>query len=382
MGIAETLGTALGLTEGAKVRYAIVGLGDISQEAMMPGVTHTGNSAITALVSSDAEKLRVLGERYGVDRLHDYDGFDALIASGTIDAIYLGTPNWRHAEFAIPALEAGIHVLCEKPLEVSSDKCRAMMAAAARGGAKLMSAYRLHFEPATLDAIRRIRDGELGDLVAFTSCFGQMLDPENHRASHGIEAGPLFDMGPYPVNAIRYLFGAEPVEVVSAVSVRHAEAGFGDLDDTIAVTLRMPGDRLAQFTVSYFANAVDSYIIAGTKGSIHMSPAYMFNTGLAQHRTIGEDKESETFRATDQFGGEMRYFSDCILNDAPVEPDGEEGLADLLVIEAIVKALESGGPVAVEPLARTRRIDPDAQVQTLRPVSAPAPVDASDPSAD
>ena len=109
----------------------------------------------------------------------------------------------------------------EKPLDVSSAKAREIMAAAVKGKAKLMTAYRLHFEPATLDAIRRIRAGELGDLIAFTACFTQMVDPANHRAKNGIEAGPLFDMAPYPINAIRYLFGAEPVEVVSAVGTRH-----------------------------------------------------------------------------------------------------------------------------------------------------------------
>lgn len=194
--------SALGLG-GKKVRYAIVGLGDIAQEAMMPGVSHTGNSAITALVSDDPEKLSALGDKYAVEHRYAYADFPALIASGEIDAIYLATPNWRHAEFAVPALEAGIHVLCEKPLEVSAAKCRAIIAASEKTGAKLMTAYRLHFEPATLDAIRRIRAGELGSLIAFTSCFAQMIDPANHRATNGIEAGPVFDMAPYPINAIR-----------------------------------------------------------------------------------------------------------------------------------------------------------------------------------
>jgi predicted dehydrogenase len=374
-----SIASALGLG-GRKVRYGIVGLGDISQEALMPGVKHTGNSQITALVSSDREKLGALGERYGVEHRYDYDDFPKLIASGEIDAVYLGTPNWRHAEFAIPALEAGIHVLCEKPLEVTSAKCREMIAAAERGGALLMTAYRLHFEPANLDAIRRIRAGELGDLVAFTSCFGQMLDPANHRALHGIEAGPLFDMAPYPINAIRFLFGTEPLEVVSASGIRHPEAALGDLDDTFAVTLRMPGNRLAQFTVSYVTNSVDSLVVAGTKGSIHMSPAYGYGPGLEQNRRIGEEQAHETFKATDQFGGELQYFSKCILDGRTIEPDGEEGLADLLVIEAIVEALRSGGPVKVDSLARTRRIDPDEQEQRLRPVDIPEPVNTSAPA--
>ncbi|MGN7161290.1 Gfo/Idh/MocA family protein [Sphingomonas sp. SAFR-052] len=375
MGIASALGFG-----GRKVRYAIVGLGDIAQEALMPGVAHTGNSEITALVSGDPEKLGALGERYGVADRYGYEQFPELLRSGTIDAIYLATPNWRHAEFAVPALEAGIHVLCEKPLDVSAEQARAIIAAAERGGAKVMTAYRLHFEPATLDAIRRIRAGELGDLIAFTACFTQMVDPANHRATNGIWAGPLFDMGAYPINAIRYLFGAEPLEVVSAIGVRHADAGFGDLDDTIAVTLRLPGDRLAQFTVSYYANNVDSLIIAGTKGSIEMNPAFGFGQGLEHHRQIGEERTHKTYKETDQFGGELRYFSDCILHERDPEPDGEEGLADLLVIEAIVAALKSGGRVPIEPLARTRRIDPDAQEQTLRAVSAPDPVNAASPT--
>ncbi|MBF7015468.1 Gfo/Idh/MocA family oxidoreductase (plasmid) [Novosphingobium resinovorum] len=375
MSIASALGFG-----GRKIRYAIVGLGDISQEALMPGVRHTGNSEITALVSSDREKLGALGERYGVQHRHSYEEFPQLLASGEIDAVYLGTPNWRHAEFAIPALEAGIHVLSEKPLEVSADKCRAMIAAAERGNALLMTAYRLHFEPANLDAVRRIRAGELGELVAFTSCFGQMVDPANHRSRSGIEAGPLFDMAPYPINAIRFLFGAEPWEVVSAIAVRHEEAGLGELDDTIAVTLRMPGYRLAQFTVSYFTDQIDNLTIAGTKGSIHMDSAFGYGQGLEQFRKSSGNREHEVYKATDQFGGELKYFSDCILKGRSVEPDGEEGLADLLVIEAIAAALKLGGAVKIEPQERHRRIDPDEQEQRLKLVDIPEPVKAAKPA--
>ena len=113
---------ALGLGSDRKVRYAVVGLGDISQGAFLPGVHHTGNSEVTALVTSDPEKARKVGERYSVAATYDYDQFDSLLKSGTIDAIYLATPNWRHAEFAVPALRAGIHVLAEKPLEISVAK--------------------------------------------------------------------------------------------------------------------------------------------------------------------------------------------------------------------------------------------------------------------
>ena len=378
-----SIASAFGFSSGKKVRYAIVGAGDIAQEAMMPGVAHTGNSEITAIVTGDITKAHALGERYGIEHLYGYDDFATMLSAGVADAIYLATPNWRHAEFAIPALEAGIHVLSEKPLEVSTEKAEAIIAAQHASSAKLMVAYRLHFEPATLDAIRRIRAGELGEVMVFTSAFGQMVDPANHRAQSGALAGPLLDMAPYPINASRYLFEAEPIEIVSAVATRHPAAGFGaDVDDTVAVTMRFPGDRLAQFTCSYFTNTIDSFVIAGTKGSITMNPAYMFGKSLEQQRVIGETKSHQSFKATDQFGGEMKYFSDCILNGTDPEPDGQEGLADLRVIEGIARAIESGRAEVLPPFHRARRIDPDAQEQSLRAISPPQPVNASDPSRD
>ena len=115
-----SIASALGLTK--KVRYAVVSLGDIAQEAMLPGIAHTGNSEVTAFVTGDPEKARELGKRYGVEHCYGYDEYNRLLASGEIDAVYIAAPNFRHAEFAIPALKAGVHVLCEKPLEVSFAK--------------------------------------------------------------------------------------------------------------------------------------------------------------------------------------------------------------------------------------------------------------------
>lgn len=365
---------------GRKVRYGFVGLGDIAQEAMLPGVAHTGNSEIAALVTGDPVKAGALGERYGVRDTYGYDGFEEMLGSGKIDAIYLATPNWEHEKYILPALEAGIHVLVEKPLEISAERCRAILAAQMRSKAKLMVAYRLHFEPGTLDTIRRIRAGELGELVVVSSALGQPLDPENHRAKNGWKAGPLFDMGPYPVNAARYLFGTEPIEVVSAIATRHPDSGLGDLDDTVAVTLRFPGDALAQFTVSYVTDRVDFYVVAGTKGVIQMTPATGFGDPREQVITTGGAKSQHSFKPTDQFGGQMRYFSDCILNDRAPEPDAEEGLADVVVLEAIMRAIDTGTSQPIEPVQRARRIDPGAQEQKLSYKAPPEPVNASGPA--
>ena len=378
MGIKEVLGFG----SDKKVRYAVVGLGDISQEAMLPGIEHTGNSELIALVTSDAEKASKVGEQYGVKAWYGYDQFDELLTSGSIDAIYLAMPNWRHAEFAIPALKAGIHVLCEKPLEVSSVKAQQMIDAQKVSSAKLMVAYRLHFEPGTLDLLKRIRSGELGEVHLFSCAFAQVLDPRNHRNLNGDLAGPIMDMGPYPINAARSIFGSEPTHVVSAVGTRHPGSELGDFDDSVAVTLRFPEGKLAQFFISYYGNAIDSYAVVGSKGSIQMNPAFLYGGGIEQSAAIGQEKSHQKFKNTDQFGGEMKYFSDCILNQTHPEPDGEEGLADVRVIEGILEAVKTGTSVELPALSRSSRINTEDQEQTLAAKKSPDLVKVSNPGRD
>ena len=110
------------------------------------------------------------------------------------------------------------------------------------------------------------QSGVLGRVWLFTSTFTQAVAASNHRANHGFWAGPVSDMGPYPVNAVRNLFRAEPIEVM-ARGVRHPHLGY-NFDDTVSVTLRFPGDRIAQFTVAYGPNSVNEYRICGDKGDL------------------------------------------------------------------------------------------------------------------
>jgi predicted dehydrogenase len=369
---------ALGLSPKKKIRYGFVALGDIAQEAMLPGVEHTGNSTIAALVTGDPVKAGRLAERYGVAHTYSYEQFPGLLQSGNVDAVYIATPNWRHAEFVLPALTAGIHVLVEKPLEVDAVRCQQIVDAQRASKAKLMVAYRLHFEPATVAAIERVRNGELGQVHLFTSSFAQMVDPTNHRANSGVAAGPVLDMGPYPVNAARNLFGAEPTEVF-AFGSRHANSGLGDFDDTVTVILRFPEGRVAHFVVSYYGNAIDTYMVLGTKGSLQVQPGYTYRKSLEHFLTVGDKEDKISYKSTDHFGGEMKYFSDCILHDIDPEPDAEEGLADVRVLEAIHRAIETGQVQTPAPFARSKRIDPD-QVVRLGALKPSEPVHASSPS--
>ncbi|GAC1478797.1 MAG: hypothetical protein NVS2B11_02570 [Acetobacteraceae bacterium] len=360
--------------KGRKVRYAVVGAGWISQAAFMPGVAHTGNSELTAIVTGDHRKAETLGRRYGIARAYHYDAYLAALDSAGFDAVYLALPNWQHRDFAIPALEAGIHVLLEKPMATAGDDCRAITAAAHRSDAKLMIAYRLHFEPATLEAMRLVQGGALGRVGLFTSTFTQHVAKANHRAQHGFWAGPVADMGPYPINAARNLFRAEPIEVMAFGS---RTQGF-DFHDTVSVVLRFPEERLAQFTVAYGLDAVGEYRIVGSEGDLLVSPGYAIGHGLRHRLTRGESTTESGFPAIDQFGAETEYFSRCILEDRDPEPDGEEGLLDVRVVAAIGRALETGQPQPLDPVERRKWPQPD-QASHLAPIVAPPLVFAAAP---
>ncbi len=355
-----------------KVRIGVVAGGWISQAAFMPGVAHTGNTVMTALVTGDAEKARALAKKYAIERTYDYSEFATMLDDDVVDALYIATPNWKHREFAVPALQRGVHVLLEKPMEVSEADCLAIDEAAKASGAKLMIAYRLHFEPATIEALQLVRDGKLGDVRFFSSIFTQHVSHDNHRAHNGFWAGPVADMGPYPINAARNFFGCEPIEA-SAVGVRNPAFGY-DFDDQVCVTLKFPDERIAQFAVGYGIQHVDQYRVVGTKGELEVTPGYAMN-GALTHVLNGEKKHK--YAATDHFGGELKYFSDCILQGHNPEPDGAEGLADVRVIAAIERALLTGVPQQmIAPTHRDKRIEP-TQVETLRKVREPRLVNAA-----
>ena len=357
-----------------KIRYAVVGAGWISQAAFMPGVKPTGNSVLTAIVTGDHSKAEALGKHYGVERAYHYDAYLAALDSRGFDAIYLALPNWQHRQFAVPALERGIHVLLEKPMATSEEDCRAISDAGRRGRAKLMIAYRLHFEPATLEAIRIAQSGALGQVRLFSSSFTQQVEAANHRAQNGYWSGPAPDMGAYPINAVRNLFRAEPTEVMAWGAETQ---GFG-FHDAVTVQLRFPEDRLAQFSVAYGLNSVDEYRIVGEDGTLRLSPGFTLNGGLRHTLTIGESTTETAFRAVDQFAGETAYFSDCILNDHDPEPDGEEGLLDVRVLAAIERALATGRAQELAPTYRSKRPLLD-QAADFPPSSKPALVHAAPP---
>src|SRR5712672_3038323 len=150
-----------------KIRYAVVGIGHLAQVAVLPAFKGAANSELAAIVSGDAEKQNKLGKKYCIEQVYSYDEYDRVLSQ--VDAVYLVLPNHLHREYAVRAANAGVHVLCEKPMAVTEEECDAMIEAAHHNHVKLMIAYRLHFEEANLEAIRLAKGGKLGNLRIFDS---------------------------------------------------------------------------------------------------------------------------------------------------------------------------------------------------------------------
>ncbi len=339
-----------------QIRYAVVGLGHIAQVAVLPAFAHAReNSQLTALVSDDPKKLKTLGRRYHVDHLFSYREYDDCLRSGMVDAVYIALPNHLHADYSIRAARAGIHVLCEKPMAVTEKECWAMLRAGERAGTKLMIAYRLHFEEANMTAVRIVRSGKLGNPRFFTSAFSMQVRPDNIRTDREKGGGTLYDIGIYCINAARYLFGAEPTEVVAFSSANKKDPRFKEIDETTSALLRFPDDRLAVFTSSFGAADVASYRLVGTKGDVRLEQAYEYVYPIDLFVTVKGKSRKQTFRKRDQFAPELIYFSNCILNNKRPEPSGAEGLADVRIIEALYRSAKRRRPVKIEAVRQRQR---------------------------
>ena len=369
----------MGSRKAKRVRYAVIGLGHIAQIAMLPGFRQArGNSELTALVSSDPKKLKVLGRRYNVKNLYAYEDIDDLFASGEIDAVYIALPNNQHKDFTVRAANAGIHVLCEKPMAVTPEECEAMMAAAKANRVKLMIAYRLHFERANLEIAEAARAGKLGDLRFFTSQFSQQVPPGNIRLDSDLGGSPVSDIGIYCINAARSIFAAEPVELI-ATQVSRRDTRFREVPETVSVIMRFPKERVASFTCSFGASDRSTYDVIGTKGSITLDPAYEYAGELQYTMRIGERTRLRKFAKSDQFAPQLVYFSDCVLRNKEPEPSGEEGLADVRLIQAIHQSIEAGRWIELDLPQRTRR--PTLKQELRRPgIQPPSLVHVAPPS--
>lgn len=363
-----------------KVRYAVVGVGHIAQVAVLPAFAHAArNSELVAIISGDPEKRRELAERYGLAFAWSYEEYDEALLSGAFDAVYIALPNNMHRDFMVRAARAGIHVLCEKPLESSVEACEEMIRVAEEENIQLMTAYRLHFERATLEAIELVRAGVIGDPRVFDSTFGYQVKPNNDtRLSAELGAGVIWDLGIYCINAARNLFGAEPIEVFARTATGD-DTRFREVEEMASAILRFPNERLATFTCSFGMGDISSYRIVGTKGNLLVDPGYEYAGNLQHVLTVEGKTKKKKFAKRDQFAPELLYFSECVLEAKTPEPSGVEGWADVRVIEALYESAEIGRPITLPPFERAHRPSMEQEIR-VPPLEEPALVNAEAPS--
>jgi predicted dehydrogenase len=365
-----------------KVRYAVVGLGYIAQVAVLPAFAHaTENSQLTALVSGDPKKLKSLSQKYGVANGYSYEHFADCLRSGEIDAVYIALPNNLHRSYVEAAAQAGIHVLCEKPMAFDEIECAAMIAATDEAKVKLMIAYRLHFERGNLQAVAVVNSGKIGEPRICTSVFSQQVKAGNSRLKKNIGGGALYDMGVYCINAARYLFRAEPEEVF-AWNSSSSDRRFREVPEMTTALLRFPKDRIASFTTSFGAADRSVFEVIGTKGFLQMDPAYEMNDELKFEVTVGGRTTSKAFQKRDQFAPELVYFSECILRNKQPEPSGREGLADVRIISALLESAETNRPVSLSRLAKKQRPDLSQEISKAPVATPPQLVRAAAPGAE
>jgi len=257
-----------------------------------------------------------------------------------------------------------------------------MIDAAEQNGVKLMIAYRLHFEEANLEAIRLIKGNKIGDARIFASEFAQQVAADNIRVREVTldGGGPLYDMGVYCINAARYLFRAEPLDVL-AVTANNGDKRFQSIEEMTSVIMRFPEDRLATFSCSFGAADISRYTLLGTKGLLTADPAYDYSLAIKHELRIGGKTKKRTFPERDQFAAETLYFSDCILQDKEPEPSGLEGLSDVRLVEAIYESARTGKLVELPELPAKKR--PTMRQEIHRPAHGkPKTVRAKSPSGE
>ena len=330
------------------VGYAIIGLGSIG-EIFARACANSQSAKITALVTGEPQtKGKEWAARYGVPEgsVYGYADLEKLRGNPDVDAVYVALPNSMHREYTVRSAKIGKHVLCEKPMATSSSECREMIAACKQAKVKLMIGYRVQHDPVWIQAQQMVRSGALGEVQTFAGgFFGQMRAGQWRLDRKLAGGGSLMDLGIYPLNAIRWISGEEPTSFAAMTATRTNDGRFTQMEQSIEWTMKMPSGIIASCGSSYGQSGPASLTINGTKGWMRAQTAFSYE-GLKIEGSIGRDPINlvSDGRTPYQFTIEAEQFAHCVRSGEEPKTPGEEGLKDLLAMEAIYKA--AGAPIA------------------------------------
>jgi len=331
-----------------RVGYAVIGLGRIATH-FLQGTRDSSQSRITALVSGHRDKAERIAAEYGVplDSIYSYEDFDRIAANPAVDAVYVALPNSMHAEYTIRAAKAGKHVLCEKPMDISSAQCRRMIDACKAAHVKLMIAYRLHYEPTHLKALEIVRSGKLGPIQSMDANHGANIRAGEWRITKALGGGgPMFDHGVYALNSFRMFIGEEPSGYHAMISTPDRDGRFNEVEESVQWVTRFPSGALASGTASYGVELGGYWRIHGPWGFLQMTSLSYQGQHLFGHYAstpefgapwVEVDIASQE-KDPMQFTRQVDHFSDCILHARTPNTPGEEGLADQIALEGVYKS--------------------------------------------
>ncbi|QWC57480.1 gfo/Idh/MocA family oxidoreductase [Erythrobacter sp. 3-20A1M] len=334
-----------------RMRWAVVGLGSFAVGQVMPGFVDASLSRMTAFVSGNRAKAEMLGQRYGVDRFYSYDDYDRIAQDDEIDCVYVALPVGLHAEYTIRALEAGKHVLCEKPMASTSAECEAMIAAARRNDRRLGVAYRIHFEPT--------------NRTAFEMIAGDALSPLRHiRCDHGFDATPeswpphrwrlekalagggsMYDIGIYGLNTAQMMLPDDrPVSVAGVYAYPKDDPRFVEVEGGVEWRMTMASGAVVSGSSSYcYQPYVSRQAYLGAKGAITMDPATTYYENELVLRAGNGRRAIESGPPARQFADQVDDFTRAVREGRAHRTPGEMGLRDIRLIEAIYRSADNGG---------------------------------------
>lgn len=328
--------------DGPVLRVAIMGLGGYGTrvaEAMLS----CKKAKLVGVISGTPSKIKAWQGKYNIPEknCYNYENFDKVKDNPDIDAVYVITPNALHHGQVIRVARAGKHAICEKPMALNAKEGQEMVDACKNAGVKLLVGYRMHFEPHTLEVIRMRKAGDFGKVLFFQGLCGfKAGDPTQWRLNKQLAGGgSLMDIGIYALNGARYMIGEEPTWVTAQETKTDTEKFKPGVDETIQFQLGFPGGAVASCLSTYNMNNLDKFFLNGSKGFAEMQPSTGY--GPIKGRTHkGDLNQPVVVHQTLQ----MEEMSEIILNGKqPVVPvDGEEGLRDLKIMDAIYLAARTG----------------------------------------
>lgn len=330
------------------VGFAPVGLGTISG-IFMEACKSSKKAKITGLVTGHPqEKGPKFSAMYDVptDAVYTYETYDKIRDNKAIDAVYIGLPNSMHCEYTVRAAEAGKHVLCEKPMAISSAECRRMIDACRSANVRLMIAYRVHYDPLWLHAKEILRSGGIGTIESIDGAFPGIQRAGAWRLDRALAGGgSVMDLGIYPLNAASFLLDAQPSHFQAQVATVDHDGRFTQMEESIQWLMRYPSDVLATCASSYGQTGKNYLKVFGSDGMLEISPAFNYDgLILTGHTKSGPLNIVADQHMPYQFTLEADHMADCIRNHREPDTPGQMGLDDMLAIEAIYKA--AGTPIA------------------------------------